>query len=115
MQMKLGDARLKMREAPDHHYKVILVDAFTSDAIPIHLITLEALQLYRRKLAPDGIVAFHISNRYLDLEPVLANLAKHEGMVALIEHSREDEDIERTGSTWVMGDPGPAAAGGGLG
>jgi SAM-dependent methyltransferase len=78
-----GDARLRLREAPDGGYDLLVLDAFSSDAIPVHLITREAVELYLRKLAPDGMLAFHISNRYLDLEPVLANLAQELRLVAL--------------------------------
>jgi spermidine synthase len=71
----LGDARLQLRHAPDAGHDIIVVDAFSSDAIPVHLLTREALALYLRKLAPGGLLLFHISNRYLDLKPVLAALA----------------------------------------
>ena len=78
-----GDARLRLREAVDGGYDLLVLDAFSSDAIPVHLITREAVELYLRKLAPGGMLAFHISNRYLDLEPVLANLAEELWLVAL--------------------------------
>ena len=78
-----GDARLRLREAADGGYDLLVLDAFSSDAIPVHLITREAVALYLRKLAPGGKLAFHISNRYLDLEPVLANLAEDLRLVAL--------------------------------
>ena len=67
----------------EKYYKVIEVDAFSSDAIPVHLITLQALDIYLNNLADDGLLAFHISNRYLDLEPVLGNLAGELGLVGL--------------------------------
>ena len=72
----LGDARLSLQQARDSSYDLIILDAFSSDAIPVHLMTREALQLYLRKLAPHGSVAFHISNRYLNLEPVLVEIAR---------------------------------------
>jgi SAM-dependent methyltransferase len=71
-----GDARLRLHEAPAAYYNLLAVDAFTSDAIPVHLITREAVELYLDKLAPGGLLVFHISNRYLDLEPVLGNVAQ---------------------------------------
>ena len=80
----LGDARLSLLQAPDSAYDFIVLDAFSSDAIPVHLMTREALQLYLRKLAPGGSVAFHISNRYLDLEPVLVELARDARMAGLV-------------------------------
>ena len=77
-----GDARTSLaREAPQH-FDVLVVDAFSGDAIPIHLLTREALALYRRHLAPGGILAFHISNRHVDLEPPIALLAASAGMEA---------------------------------
>jgi len=82
-QLVEGDARLRLREAADGGYDLLVLDAFSSDAIPVHLITREALELYLLKLAPGGMLAFHISNRYLDLEPVLANLAQELRLVAL--------------------------------
>lgn len=68
----LGDARLTFAREPDESYDLVIVDAFSSDAIPVHLLTAEALQLYASKIKPDGAVLLHISNRYLDLEQVLA-------------------------------------------
>jgi hypothetical protein len=78
----LGDARLTLQNVPDRHYDVIVVDAFSSDSIPLHLLTREALALYHRKLAADGVILFHISNRYLDLAPVIAALAADSGSPA---------------------------------
>ena len=80
----LGDARLRLREAPDGSYGLIALDAFSGDSIPEHLLTREALSLYLRKLAPGGVIAFHISNLYFDLAPTLGNLAKNEHLVAII-------------------------------
>ena len=70
-----GDARLNLQSAPDGHYGLIVLDAFSSDAIPIHLVTQQALDLYLAKLAGGGMMAFNISNRSLDLKPILADLA----------------------------------------
>ena len=80
----LGDARLALRDAPDHHYGLIIVDAFTSDAVPTHLITREAFATYVQKLTPDGVLALHISNRYLDLAPVVGNLGLDAGLVGRV-------------------------------
>ncbi|HVC93052.1 MAG TPA: fused MFS/spermidine synthase [Pirellulales bacterium] len=79
----LGDARLELAHEPDAEFALIVVDAFSGDAVPAHLLTREALALYRRKLAPGGVIAFHISNSYLRLAPVLGNLAESAGMVGL--------------------------------
>jgi spermidine synthase len=74
--VELGDARVRLAEAPAGAYDLVLLDAFSSDAIPMHLITREALALYLSRLAPGGLIAFHVSNRYLDLVPVLTELAR---------------------------------------
>jgi hypothetical protein len=110
----LGDARVEMRKAvkekdnPHHNdrYGVIVVDAFSSDAIPIHLITKEAIrEVYLPLLDKGGILAFHISNRHLDLEPVLGNLAKDKevNLIALVQHDGKEEDYPgKAASTWVL-------------
>jgi hypothetical protein len=84
----LGDARLELTKAADAAYDRIVIDAFSSDAIPVHLLTREAVALYLRKLAPDGILVVHISNRNLDLAPIVAALAGDAGLVAV---RRNDE------------------------
>jgi hypothetical protein len=76
-----GDARLRLREAPERQYDLLAIDAFSSDAIPVHLLTREAMRLYLSRLTDRGLLAFHISNRYADLEPVLAGLARDAGLV----------------------------------
>ena len=80
----LGDARLSLVQAPDSSYDMIILDAFSSDAIPVHLMTREALRLYLQKLAPGGSVVFHISNRYLNLEPVLVGLAEDARIAGIV-------------------------------
>jgi len=98
-----GDARLRMKLAEDKQFQLIIVDAFNSDAIPVHLLTREAIELYFQKLSKDGILALHISNRYLDLEPVLGNLAKELHLVGLAQY---DNDLARKpgkrSSHWVL-------------
>jgi hypothetical protein len=105
VQLVPGDARLQLQNAPDHHYGLIVLDAFSSDAIPVHLLTREALDLYISKLAPGGILAFHISNRYLSLEPVLGNLAGNAGLIGLSKYqhaSREDRISGKSPSHWAV-------------
>jgi hypothetical protein len=75
-QIVLGDARLRLKESPEHGYGLMVLDAFSSDSVPTHLLTQEALALYQTKLAPGGMLAFNVSNRYLDLKSVLADLAR---------------------------------------
>jgi hypothetical protein len=98
-----GDARLRLREAPDHHYGLVVLDAFSSDAIPVHLLTRQALALYISKLAEGGTLAMHISNRYLDLAPVVGDLAKDAGLVCLAwDDTIEDKANGKEPSHWVV-------------
>lgn len=78
--VKLGDGRLSIDRRGNGEFGLIALDAFSSDAVPVHLLTREALELYRSKLSRNGVLAFHISNRYLDLEPVLGNVARATGL-----------------------------------
>ena len=84
----LGDARLSLARAPQQGYGLIVLDAFSSDAIPVHLMTDEAIALYLSRLAPGGALAFHITNRHLVLAPVLARLAAHHGLLARFQQHR---------------------------
>jgi hypothetical protein len=79
----LGDARLSMGREPDGAFGLIVLDAFSGDAIPMHLLTREALRLYLAKLADGGLIALHLSNDYLDFEPVVGSLASDAGLVGL--------------------------------
>ncbi len=99
----LGDARLRLRETPDAFYGLIVLDAFSSDAIPVHLLTAQALELYLSKLAPGGMLAFHISNRYLELEPVVGDLAGNTGLVCYGWDDRYDDAPQgKDASHWVV-------------
>jgi hypothetical protein len=112
LDLVMGDARLTLERqhpADDEKYHIFIVDAFSSDSIPIHLITYEAVKLYLERLQPDGILCFHISNRYLDLKPVLANLAEkytreNRGRGELVGYYMNDGDDEtgKAASTWVV-------------
>ena len=99
----LGDARLTFSEAEDASYDMIIVDAFSSDAIPIHLLTREAMAIYLKKLAPGGVVLMHVSNRHLELASVVANVANAHGMVTRVNSGEEerDEDEYEFGGTVV--------------
>lgn len=83
LEVVLGDARLKLRAAEDASYSLIVLDAFSSDSIPIHLMTQQALDLYLSKLAPGGLLVFHISNRNLELSSVVANLAHSRNLAGI--------------------------------
>jgi len=96
----LGDARLSMAAEAPQGYDVIAVDAFTGDSIPVHLITVEAVSQYLRHLKPGGVIAFHVSNRFLDLKPVLLEIARVQGLeFAFLHESGEDGG---TTSDWVL-------------
>lgn len=88
----IGDGRLTMNDAHDYQYGMIILDAFSSDAIPIHLLTKEAIELYVSKIVPEGILAFHISNRFLELEPLMGRVAKELGLECL---ARQDLFIQK--------------------
>jgi SAM-dependent methyltransferase len=104
IELALGDARLTLEREPPRRFDVLAVDAFSSDAIPVHLITREALGVYLRHVEPDGIVAFHVSNRFLDLIPVVARLAKENGAHAVLvrDDPDEEEDYQRSRTDWVL-------------
>jgi hypothetical protein len=80
----LGDARLTLADAPDNFYDIIYVDAFSSDAIPIHLLTRDAMAVYLGKLTPHGVAVIHVSNRFLELASVVAGIAAANGAVARV-------------------------------
>jgi len=97
-----GDARTELTREPPQQFDVLAVDAFTGDAIPLHLLTTEALALYRKHLARGGIIAFHISNQHVDLEPALALLAQSAGMKAMRFSSAANDDRDEFGAYWVL-------------
>ncbi len=97
----LGDARLKLAEERQGSFDVLAIDAFSSDAIPLHLITREAVEVYFRALSPDGIVVLHISNRFVDLEPVVRAIARDLGLAASLRNDSSSGDPTLTASSWV--------------
>src|SRR6266851_4348403 len=106
MRLELGDARIRMeavkRDRPEERYDVILVDAFSSDAIPVHLLTREALRLYFDLLGPRGILALHISNRYLRLEPVVAALAEDGRYARMVQHGDSGDIRGGVEASWAI-------------
>ncbi len=102
----LGDARLSLAKAADNYYDLFVLDAFSSDAIPTHLLTREALQLYLKKTTAEGILLAHISNRYMDLAPVLRRLAQNLNLVAYIQNdfniTSTDSAEGKSASRWVV-------------
>jgi spermidine synthase len=111
----LGDGRLTIARAPDRSYDLIVLDAFGSDSVPVHLITREAIQLYLSKLRPDGVLLFNISNKYVDLASVLAGEA---ASLSLVGYQRTDTSVtaEQAGlgkfpSAWLVMAPTPGSLG----
>ncbi|MGA7342042.1 MAG: fused MFS/spermidine synthase [Terracidiphilus sp.] len=108
----LGDARLQIRNAPDAYYGLIVLDAFNGDSIPMHLMTREALALYLRKLAPGGILAFHISNLYFRLAPTLGDLAADAHLACMLgddtQITQAQSDAGESPSIWLVMARNPA-------
>jgi len=97
-----GDARTSLTREDPQNFDVLAVDAFSGDAIPLHLLTIEAIALYKRHLAPDGILAFHVSNQYLNLGPEIAQLAIAANMQSKLIESPGDDATGSYRSTWVL-------------
>ncbi|MBV9122701.1 MAG: fused MFS/spermidine synthase, partial [Planctomycetes bacterium] len=108
IRVELGDARLFLARTPDHSLDLIFADAFSSDAVPVHLLTRQALQLYRTKLTAGGVIVWNAQNRYLDLEPVLGDLAADAGLVCrarqetAAEISSAEKQQGKTPCHWVV-------------
>lgn len=108
-----GDARLSLEREPPRRFHVLALDAFSGDTIPTHLLTAEAMGIYLRHLEPEGVLAFHVSNRSLDLPPVVRGLARRHGLkAAVLEHTAGEGDIGES-CTWVLCSREGEGAGGG--
>ncbi len=97
-----GDARLALERETIAPFDVLAVDAFSGDAIPVHLLTREAFSLYRKRLKPDGVLAFHVSNDFLDLTPIVAQLAKLSGFRAVLVRSHENQEDLLLPADWML-------------
>lgn len=99
----IGDARLTIAAETDPPLDLLVIDAFSSDAVPMHLLTREALETYRRRLKPGGLLVVHISNRFMRLEPVLADAQNHGWAVRARKYEVEAEGIAKSHSSslWV--------------
>jgi hypothetical protein len=106
IECEIGDARLSMERELEanrpQRFDVLALDAFSSDSIPVHLITREAFEIYKRQVAPDGIIAVHISNRFLDLKPVLANIGTATGLAARLVSDDPDKSTGLSRTDWVL-------------
>ena len=102
VEIVLGDARLSMEREPIQNFDVLAVDAFSGDAIPVHLLTKEAFALYFRHLKPNGVLAVHVSNRFLDLVPVVEKLSTNAGKESIYVLNDADEERQVSTSAWVL-------------
>jgi len=93
---------LTLERQAAQNFDVLAVDAFSSDAIPVHLLTLEAFQLYLRHLKPSGLLAVHISNQHLNLEPVVGAAAERLGKEAVVINNNDDRENGIVSATWVI-------------
>ena len=102
----LGDARLSLAKEPGQSVDLLVIDAFGADAIPVHLLTSEALRIYLRTLQPRGVIAFHVSNRYMQLQPLVGDLANADGLTAIAQDEQKisaaEEDAGKAPSAWVL-------------
>jgi spermidine synthase len=102
LEVAMGDARLSLEREQPENFDVLAVDAFSGDAIPVHLLTREAMDLYFRHLRPDGILAVHISNRHLDLEPVVVGEARSSARRARVVDTEDDDEAGVFEATWML-------------
>jgi hypothetical protein len=113
--IKIGDARLQLKSAVNNEYDVLVIDAFSSDSIPLHLITADAFSLYRAKMHKNGILMVHISNKYMDLKPVVGNIAKQQNWQAWSYFykppaGKKLKGRNSTPSNWIMLTPNQSVA-----
>jgi spermidine synthase len=101
VEVTLGDARLTLEREPSQAFDLLAIDAFSSDSIPIHLLTTEAMSVYLKHMRPDGVVAFHVSNRFFNLPPVVDAIARAHGLSSvLLVDNPDDQEMSKT--DWVL-------------
>jgi spermidine synthase len=98
----LGDARLTMEREPAQNYDVLAIDAFSSDSIPTHLMTHQAMGVYLKNMKPDGVIAFHVTNRFLHLAPVVKRIADEHGLHTVLISDDPDSDSDFAKTDWVL-------------
>lgn len=98
----LGDARLSMEQEQPQHFDLLALDAFSSDAIPAHLLTREAFEIYLRQIKPNGVIAVHVSNKHFNLNPVVDSLAEHFGLKTVTISSKSDDFRGESAATWML-------------
>ena len=102
LQVAMGDARLSLEREPSQQFDVLVVDAFSGDSIPVHLLTREAFEVYARHLKPDGVLAVHVSNKYLDLSMPVVALARQLGRESHLIGNERNDDTQTFAANWVL-------------
>src|SRR5207302_2687854 len=97
----LGDGRLAIEKVPDGEFDVLMLDAFDSDSIPAHLVSREAVQIYLKKLKPNGLILFHVSNRYMDVESLASAVLLDAGLQGLVRYDDNEEATGKASSDYV--------------
>ena len=113
----MGDGRLSLAHSQPERFDLLLLDAFASDAIPVHLLTREAFEIYKRHLSPDGLIVTHVSNRHLEIRATIASIARSVGLQAAEQASAVTQAIAEQGysaSRWVVSGTAAAFAANGL-
>jgi len=98
----IGDGRLSIERAPDNEFDVLLLDAFNSDSIPAHLVSREAVETYLKKLKPNGLILFHVSNRYMDVESLVSAVSVDAGLQGLVRYDDDETATGKTSSDYVV-------------
>jgi len=98
----MGDGRLSIEKTPDSEFDVLMLDAFDSDSIPAHLVSREAVQMYLRKLKPNGMMLFHVSNRYMNVEGLVSALIVDASLEGLVRYDDDEEPTGKTSSDYVV-------------
>jgi hypothetical protein len=98
----IGDGRLSIEQVPDGEFDVLMLDAFNSDSIPAHLVSREAVQMYLKKLKPDGLILFHVSNRYMNVEALASAVILDSGLQGLARYDDDDEPRGKAASDYVV-------------
>jgi len=104
-QIIIGDGRMQLQNMPDAHYDTIILDAYSSDAIPFHLMTKEAIELYLSKLKPDGVLLLHLSNMFFDLPPAVGAIMQEIGLPGLERRSSGESVPMSAPSSWMLLSP----------
>jgi len=98
----IGDGRLSIEKAPDGEFDVLMLDAFNSDSIPAHLVSREAVSMYVRKLKPNGLILFHVSNRYMDVKGLVSAVAHDAGLAGIVRYDEDERSTGKTSSDYVV-------------